>query len=255
MKTLRHSILSLTAILLLLTGCKKENSWTTDVYLDDKGSNSLRVEGHYELTRNDNYVYIGVCWSNSPDPTVTDSKIELQSLASTIEHYEIENLDPATTYYVRSYIGTNGAGVIYSETKNYTTEAASPAPCDSPDNEITVAGSTYSTDHALYDSEGDYYEMYTSCSFGDLRFIFSERPTKNKNYLSVHSSSDLNTNTVKFSGVLGLGWTCYYGAGQNQEIYVRINEEDKISIQVCDLSVNTSSDCTDTYLITGKMTE
>ena len=53
----------------------------------------------------------GLCWSTSPNPKITDNSIEEEDRAT---YWEIEDLQPATKYYIRAY-HINGSNIVYYE--------------------------------------------------------------------------------------------------------------------------------------------
>ena len=63
----------------------------------------------------------GVCWSTSPNPTVSDSHTTDGSGTGSFTS-NITGLTANTTYYVRAY-ATNSAGTSYGEQKSFTTQS------------------------------------------------------------------------------------------------------------------------------------
>ena len=63
----------------------------------------------------------GVCWSTSPNPTVSDNHTNDPGMDIFTSH--ITGLTPSTTYYVRAY-ATNSAGTAYGEQRTFTTLSA-----------------------------------------------------------------------------------------------------------------------------------
>ncbi len=61
----------------------------------------------------------GVCWSTSPNPSITDSHTNNDSGTGTFIS-NITGLSPSTTYYVRAY-ATNEAGTAYGNEVSFTT--------------------------------------------------------------------------------------------------------------------------------------
>ena len=61
----------------------------------------------------------GVCWSTSPNPTITDNKTTDGSGTGSFTS-NITGLTANTTYYVRAY-ATNNIGTAYGEEKSFTT--------------------------------------------------------------------------------------------------------------------------------------
>jgi uncharacterized protein (TIGR02145 family) len=66
----------------------------------------------------------GVCWSKTPDPTISDNKTS-DNLDDRNFTSLITNLDSVTTYYVRAY-ATNSAGTGYGNTVSFKTSASLP---------------------------------------------------------------------------------------------------------------------------------
>jgi len=74
---------------------------------------------------------VGVCWSTSPNPTTSNSKITVNNTDLALisrnkeggADLELTGLTPNTTYYVRSY-ATNSVGTGYGEMKSFKTDIA-----------------------------------------------------------------------------------------------------------------------------------
>jgi uncharacterized protein (TIGR02145 family) len=63
---------------------------------------------------------IGVCWSTTSNPTITDNKtLDSTSLATYTSH--ITGLTPNTMYYVKAY-ATNSEGTAYGDMVSFTTD-------------------------------------------------------------------------------------------------------------------------------------
>ena len=82
----------------------------------------------------------GICWSTSPDPTISDSHISDNSGLNTFT-CSIENLDANTTYYVRAY-ATNVAGIAYGEQRSFTTTVSFIAVNTASVSDITCTSAT-----------------------------------------------------------------------------------------------------------------
>lgn len=63
----------------------------------------------------------GICWSTSPNPTISDSKYS-SPLSSSPLYLYLSSLVGSTTYYVRAY-ATNSYGTSYGESFKFTTTA------------------------------------------------------------------------------------------------------------------------------------
>ena len=66
----------------------------------------------------------GVCWSTSPNPTISDS-LTVDSCGLGGFTSLVTGLQPNTHYYVRAY-ATNSAGTVYGTQRQFTTPAATP---------------------------------------------------------------------------------------------------------------------------------
>ncbi len=64
----------------------------------------------------------GVCWNTSPNPTTTNSKVNISGTITTAGSFtsSITGLTASTTYYVRAY-ATNGTGTSYGDELSFTT--------------------------------------------------------------------------------------------------------------------------------------
>ncbi|MBR4537171.1 MAG: fibrobacter succinogenes major paralogous domain-containing protein, partial [Bacteroidales bacterium] len=67
----------------------------------------------------------GVCWSTSPNPTISDS-LTVDSCGFGGFTSLVTGLQPNTHYYVRAY-ATNSAGTVYGAQRQFTTRVATPA--------------------------------------------------------------------------------------------------------------------------------
>ena len=76
---------------------------------------NVTSEGNLDVTAR------GVCWSTSPNPTITDNKTTNGSGTGSFTS-NITGLADGTTYYVRAY-ATNSKGTAYGEEKSFTTIA------------------------------------------------------------------------------------------------------------------------------------
>jgi len=65
----------------------------------------------------------GVCWSTSPDPTVSLSTKTIDGSGTGSFTSNITGLNPGTTYHVRAY-ATSIAGTVYGNDLNFTTSVA-----------------------------------------------------------------------------------------------------------------------------------
>ena len=82
----------------------------------------------------------GVCWSTSPDPTVSDNHIIDSSGLNTFT-CSLDSLAYSTTYYIRAY-AINAAGIAYGEQRFFTTLAPYIAVSTSSVSNITCVSAT-----------------------------------------------------------------------------------------------------------------
>lgn len=91
----------------------------TDVQLT-----TAMLHGTLVFNGNDTAAIKGFCWSTNEDPTVENNHIEIDT-ASAMYTYRLSNLIDETQYYVRAY-AQNKIGIVYGETKSFTTLSALP---------------------------------------------------------------------------------------------------------------------------------
>ncbi len=77
----------------------------------------------------------GICWSTSPNPTISLTTKTNDGIGTTAFNTLLNNLAPGTTYYVRAY-ATNSSGTVYSLEITFTT-----ASLDS----VTIGTQTWTT--------------------------------------------------------------------------------------------------------------
>ncbi len=78
----------------------------------------------------------GVCWSTSPNPTISDSKSNNGSGIGVFTS-TLDNLIPNTQYYVRAY-ASNSSGVVYGNQFSFSTVAV-------PEKVFDIDGNQYNT--------------------------------------------------------------------------------------------------------------
>ena len=85
----------------------------------------------------------GVCWSTSPNPTVSDSHTTNDNGIGSFTS-NMTGLNHSTTYYVRAY-ATNSAGTGYGAQRSFTTRAADGQPCLGTPTVSDYDNNTYNT--------------------------------------------------------------------------------------------------------------
>ena len=82
----------------------------------------------------------GICWSTSPNPTISDPHTSNGTGTGTFTS-SMTGLTPSTTYYVRAY-ATNSAGTAYGEQKSFTTQQNITLPTVTTNNVSNIAQTT-----------------------------------------------------------------------------------------------------------------
>ncbi len=105
---------------LFVSGCKKNRVPTVRTYEITKiTETSATCGGAISDDGSGTVIERGICWSKGINPTVADSKtIEGAGAGNFISH--MENLYPATTYFVKAY-ATNKAGTGYGMAMSFKT--------------------------------------------------------------------------------------------------------------------------------------
>lgn len=82
------------------------------------------LNGILVFNGNDTAAIKGFCWSTNDEPTLENNHIEIDTTSATYT-YRLSNLIDETQYYVRAY-AQNKIGIVYGETKSFTTLSALP---------------------------------------------------------------------------------------------------------------------------------
>lgn len=258
MKTTLPQLIVLLIVGISLTNCAKEKNWSTSVVRFDHLSHyHATVEARYEMPRNNDETTIGLCWSESPNPTLLDHVLELEkSTEAYIKEYHLEDLSPDTRYYVRSYIALKTKKIIYSSEHTFTTEKMPEPPCETEPGIVSFSGTTIGMGgltEITFDE--DYYELRsTSLFYGQLDFKFKQKPTLTDLY-ETSNAYELGDNEISVSGIYGGGFSCSYSAGNNQDVYVTVDENGKISITFCNFEMSTNQSCETYQYLDGEVRE
>ena len=106
--------------------------------------NSAVCGGHIISNGGENITQCGVCWSTSPNPTLSDSHT-VNTNGETSFSNVLTNLQPQTSYYVRAY-ASNSVGVGYGDEVIFTTRLAGDAyPCLGTPTVTDFDGNVYNT--------------------------------------------------------------------------------------------------------------
>ena len=94
----------------------------------------------------------GVCWSTSPEPTISDNFTnDGDGIGAFFS--ELTGLTPGTTYYVRAY-ATNNQGTAYGDQKEFTTASSAVNVPTVTTNEVTEITQTTATCGGIVTSDG-----------------------------------------------------------------------------------------------------
>jgi uncharacterized protein (TIGR02145 family) len=132
------------SILLLNRGCIKKEASTVPVLtttsVTDLATTSAKCGGTITSDGNAPIIAYGVCWNETTNPQVTDSKTVDGNGSG---HYvsTLGNLSVATTYYVRAY-ATNSVGTGYGNVLLFSTLGEPPAGSTQEATNISVSGAT-----------------------------------------------------------------------------------------------------------------
>ena len=92
--------------------------------ITDIHSTIAMLHGTLVFNGNDTATIKGFCWSTNDEPTLENSYVEIDTTSATYT-YRLSNLIDETQYYVRAY-AQNKIGLVYGETKSFTTQSALP---------------------------------------------------------------------------------------------------------------------------------
>ena len=95
----------------------------TDEITDIQLTTAL-LHGTLVFNGNDTATIKGFCWGTNAEPTVKNEYIEIDTTSATYT-YRLSNLIDETQYHVRAY-AQNKIGIVYGETKSFTTMSALP---------------------------------------------------------------------------------------------------------------------------------
>ena len=138
----------------------------------------------------------GVCWSTSPNPTISDS-LTVDSCGLGSFTSLITGLQPNTHYYVRAY-ATNSAGTVYGTQRQFTTLVATPAITTNEINRISFTSVTCGGNVS--------FEGLSSVTARGVCWSTSPNPTLNDNHTV--DSSGLGSFTSLITGLQP--YTHYY---------------------------------------------
>jgi len=126
MKKLRKlSVIAMSFVLILASGCKKENSVFLPVLTTNEVSsisfNSATSGGSITSKGGSTVIARGVCWSSTSTPTISNNKTS-DGRGIGLFTSSITGLSPETTYFVRAF-ATNSDGTAYGSVRQFKTSA------------------------------------------------------------------------------------------------------------------------------------
>jgi hypothetical protein len=163
-------------LLILLSGCKKENSRllpSITIKVSEITPNSITMAGSI-TNYGDTILNKGVCWSTNQNPTIADHKTNNNSDPDNFTSL-ITGLTPTTTYYVRAY-ATNSTGTGYSSQYIVKTLALSPtlttwSVTDVTDTKATAGGNISSDGGAPVTERGVCWSTSQNPTVNDLKTL------------------------------------------------------------------------------------
>ena len=131
MKTKPNPVLFsiLSAALLILVNCNKEEEQPTEIILPtvitlpatEVTSSSAESGGEITIEGNDNITSRGIVWDTNPDPTIENNNGQTSDgSGSGLFRSDLSDLQPNTEYYLRAY-ATNSGGTAYGDQESFIT--------------------------------------------------------------------------------------------------------------------------------------
>lgn len=174
-------------------------------------AHSARIGGEISSNGGSDVTERGVYWGTTPDVQNTGTKLAIGTGTGDFAD-TIENLTPATTYYVKAF-ATNAAGTAYGTEVNFTTLGKAPeAETLSPEEISTSSVTLYGIVSANDLNTVVTFEYGTSSSYGTSVAIPDNPITKNNDtvMVAITGLSPLTTYHYRVVAVNALGIT--YGA-------------------------------------------
>ena len=198
------SVIAMSLVLILASGCKKENPTFLPVLTTHEVSsiiyNSATSGGSITTDGGSTIVAHGVCWSSTANPTIANNKTSdgggIGSFTSSIT-----GLSAGTTYYVRAY-ATNSDGTAYGSVYQFTTIATALIPAGtftmgSPESEVGRR------------SDETQYEVTLSA------FRMSKYEITNEQYAAFLNAKSIGSNGLYAAGVYPTQKLIYASSGSS----------------------------------------
>jgi uncharacterized protein (TIGR02145 family) len=151
------------------------------------GGGSITNDGGNSITEK------GICWSTSPNPTISDSKTIDGTGTATFTSF-MTGLSASSTYYVRAY-ATNITGTAYGNQQTFTTIATAQTVTD-------IEGNTYNT-----------VQIGTQ--------VWMSENLKTSKYRNGVSLTEVNGN-AKWAALITGAWSYYNDDAENDQIYGKL---------------------------------
>lgn len=116
-------ILLVSCLIILLTGCRKEEQIpvVTTGTVSNITSTSVTIAGNTNNSGGGNTLSRGICWSNIlTKPNINEDFYFVEGFGSGSFTISLAGLTPGTTYYLRAF-ATNGVGTGYGSVVTFTT--------------------------------------------------------------------------------------------------------------------------------------
>lgn len=202
MKILTSNSIVTAAVCLLLVffGCNKESKLTVNTKeVTEITTNSAKCGGSVIAIGNYTIGACGVCWSETPSPTINDfftTDIQGGGEFTSI----LKNLASNTKYYVRAY-ATTSSGIIYGEELDFTTETLPITTITIYTNDVSEITTSSAKCGGVVTANGD----FTITTRG-VCWNTSQNPTINDSYTSdgqglgsfTSNLTGLNANTTYY---------------------------------------------------------
>ena len=163
----------------------------------------------------------GICWNSAGNPSIADNK---KIAGSGVGSYKVvmQNLLPATKYYIRAY-AVNSAGTAYGEEISFTTLTQKSVPQLTTSSVTNILVKTAQAGGSVISWGGDSVFVRGVC--------YGENPNPTVNYFRTINSSDIGS----FSTVIG-------NLKENTKYYLRAYAENSVGVGYGDeVSFNTQS--------------
>lgn len=188
---MKSLIICLITILLLATGCKREDIPTVETTDVSSITRTTATCGGKIISHGDSEIIErGICWSTSDKPDMSDN-IKIDDSDNNSYTIDLTGLDPDTEYFIRAY-ATNNFGTGYGDIKSFITDPAIPPVINT--SGITNITCTTATSGGMIISDGAAQIIDRGLCWGPL-----ENPTIEDNFISLESIWKYNPFSLKYN--------------------------------------------------------